>query len=211
MNKRIRLRGLLICFLVAMGVLTASGVWAVYCEDTKMTDTLPIRCVVMAVEYPGVRIAPGADVSMDIIFYNKGQANEDVDVWIARQPKGWNARIYTYHFGVTAVHVPWDSEEVLGFEAESPQDTKPGEYGFRIEARTKDGKFKMGRDIVVTVDKDAQKVPNEDVKADDERLGKPVELRVSVKASAVWGWICIAIIVAVLGGLIGVFRLVGKR
>jgi uncharacterized membrane protein len=49
------------------------------------------------------------------------------------------------------------------------------------------------------------------VMVDGERVNKNLELRVSVKASSVWGWIGIGIIVLVLLGLVGLFVYVGRR
>lgn len=44
-----------------------------------------------------------------------------------------------------------------------------------------------------------------------EKASKTLEFRTSVKASAVWGWIGIAIIVVVIVGLTGLFRWLGRR
>jgi len=49
------------------------------------------------------------------------------------------------------------------------------------------------------------------VKIDGEKASKTLEFRVGVKASAAWGWIGIAIIVAVVAGLFGLFRRLGRR
>jgi uncharacterized membrane protein len=49
------------------------------------------------------------------------------------------------------------------------------------------------------------------VMVEGERVSKNLELRVSVKASSVWGWIGIGIIVLVLLGLVGLFVYVGRR
>jgi uncharacterized membrane protein len=49
------------------------------------------------------------------------------------------------------------------------------------------------------------------VMVEGERINKNMELRVSVKASSVWGWIGIGIIVLVLLGLVGLFIYVGRR
>jgi uncharacterized membrane protein len=49
------------------------------------------------------------------------------------------------------------------------------------------------------------------VKIDGEKASKTLEFRVGVKASAAWGWIGIAIIVAVIAGLLGLFRKLGRR
>ena len=112
---------------------------------------LPERAITMAIEYPGVEISQDDDVSLDIIFYNKGRTDEDVAVWIAEKPKGWQARIKTYRFTVTGVHVPSDKDKSLTFEGDPEEGIKPGDYQFRINARTLDGKFRMSQAITVKV------------------------------------------------------------
>jgi len=49
------------------------------------------------------------------------------------------------------------------------------------------------------------------VRIDGEKVSKNLEFRVTVKASTAWGWIGIGIIVLVIGGLIGMFRWLGRR
>ncbi|MDP2645530.1 MAG: NEW3 domain-containing protein [Desulfobacterales bacterium] len=49
------------------------------------------------------------------------------------------------------------------------------------------------------------------VKVDGERASKNMEFRVTVKASTAWGWIGIGIILVVIGGLMGLFRFLGRR
>ena len=49
------------------------------------------------------------------------------------------------------------------------------------------------------------------VKVDGEKASKTLEFRVTVKASSAWGWVGIGIIVAVIAGLIGLFRWLGRR
>ena len=126
-------------------------------EDEKK----PERAIVMAAEYPGVEIAKDEDLSMDIIFHNKGRKDEDVEVWIADKPKGWNAKIKTYRYTVTGVHVPSGDDKTLTFEADPDEGVKPGEYQFRINARTLDGKFRMSQvvSIKVTADDGKSKEP----------------------------------------------------
>ena len=47
----------------------------------------PDRLITMAVEYPGAKIARDVDeVSMDIIFHNRGKSDENVNLWIAQKP-----------------------------------------------------------------------------------------------------------------------------
>jgi uncharacterized membrane protein len=49
------------------------------------------------------------------------------------------------------------------------------------------------------------------VNVEGEKASKIIEFRTTVKASAAWGWIGIGIIVAVIGGLFGIFRWLGRR
>ena len=40
----------------------------------------PERLITMAAEFPGIIVPTGEDVTMDIIFYNKGKRDEDVNI-----------------------------------------------------------------------------------------------------------------------------------
>ncbi|MBN2033618.1 MAG: hypothetical protein JW836_10100 [Deltaproteobacteria bacterium] len=70
------------------------------------------------------------------------------------------------------------------------------------------------KQIEMTVSPAAQALVGDyslNVMAEGERTNKNLEFRVSVKASSVWGWIGIGIIVLVLLGLVGLFVYVGRR
>jgi uncharacterized membrane protein len=125
--------------MVTLMVISASS----FAQTEK--EKLPARAISMAAEYPGVEIAKDEDVSMDIIFHNKGRKDENVEVWIAEKPKGWKAKIKTYRYTVTGIHVPSNEDKSLTFEADPEEGIKPGEYQFRINARTLDGKFRMSQ------------------------------------------------------------------
>ena len=112
----------------------------------------PERLIEMGAEYPVVVIAPDEEVSMDLIFHNRGRSNEDVEVWIETKPKNWKARIKTYRFTVMGVHVPSGQDKTLTFEAEPEKGVKPGEYKFDVKAKTPDGRFKMDQAIMVRVE-----------------------------------------------------------
>ena len=148
MKKRARRDQILvIIFAVILGSLILSvGTFAKEADENR-----PERQIVMAAEYPGVEVSKGEDVSMDIIFHNKGRQGESVDVWIAEKPKDWQARIKTYRYTVTGVHVPSDESKTLTFEADPDENVKPGEYPFRINARTPDGKFRMSQVVTIKV------------------------------------------------------------
>jgi uncharacterized membrane protein len=50
-----------------------------------------------------------------------------------------------------------------------------------------------------------------EIRANGEKVSKPVEFRVTVKASSLFGWIGIVIIIVVIGGLALLFRWLGRR
>ena len=137
--------------MVTLMVISASS----FAQAEK--EKLPARAISMAAEYPGVEIAKDEDVSMDIIFHNKGRKDENVEVWIAEKPKGWKAKIKTYRYTVTGIHVPSNEDKSLTFEADPEEGIKPGEYQFRINARTLDGKFRMSQAVTVKVTADEGK------------------------------------------------------
>jgi uncharacterized membrane protein len=148
MKKRARWDQIIvIIFAVVFGSLILSiGTFAKESDENR-----PEREIVMAAEYPGVEISKGEDVSMDIIFHSKGRQDENVEVWIAEKPKDWQTRIKTYRFTVTGVHVPSGDDKTLTFEADPDENVKPGEYPFRINARTMDGKFRMSQVVTIKV------------------------------------------------------------
>jgi uncharacterized membrane protein len=111
----------------------------------------PERSIEMAVEYPVVEVPPKEEVSLDLIFHNKGRSNENVDIWIDSSPKGWRARIKTYQFTVMGVHVPSGEDKRLTFEAVPDKGIKPGDYEFKVKAQTPDGQFKMAQTILIKV------------------------------------------------------------
>jgi uncharacterized membrane protein len=121
------------------------------CTAKQEDNDRPARSITMAAEYPGVEIPAEENVSMDIIFHNKGKSDENVDVWISDIAQGWKAKIKTYRFSVTGIHVPSGDNKTLTFEAEPGKDVTPGKYSFKIDAKTQDGRFTMAQTIVVTV------------------------------------------------------------
>ena len=152
--KRRKLDKLFLIISLAMVTLVIISVSS---SAEAQKEKLPARAISMAAEYPGVEISKDEDVSLDIIFHNKGRNDEDVEVWIAEKPKGWQARIKTYRFTVTGVHVPSDEDKTLTFQADPEEGLKPGDYQFRIDARTRDGKFKMSQTVTIKVTDDEGK------------------------------------------------------
>ena len=142
--------------IISLAMVTLMVISASSFAQTE-NEKLPARAISMAAEYPGVEITKDEDVSMDIIFHNKGRKDEDVEVWISEKPKGWKARIKTYRYTVTGVHVPSNENKSLTFEANPEEGIKPGDYKFRINARTSDGKFRMSQAVTVKVTADEGK------------------------------------------------------
>ncbi len=121
-------------------------------EKKGEEEKKPDRLIEMAAEYPVVVVAPKEEVSMDIIFHNRGKSNEDVEVWIDSMPKNWKSKIKTYKFTVMGAHVPSGQDKTLTFEATPDDKVKPGSYEFKIKAKTPDGKFNMAQTILVKVE-----------------------------------------------------------
>lgn len=138
---------------VFVGLIFSQWPCTAYGVENEKEEQKPARLIVMAAEYPGVVVSPEDDVNMDLIFHNKGRADETVNVKVVSVPKGWEARVKTYRFTVTGVHVPSGEDKTLTFEAEPDEDVKPGKYVFQIKAQTPDGQFKMAQTVTVTVKK----------------------------------------------------------
>ena len=148
-------------FLIISLVVLAWAILSGLCSAQVNDENRPARSITMATEYPGVKVPSEEDVSMDIIFHNKGRSDENVEVWLSDIPAGWNAKIKTYRFTVTGIHVPAGENKTLTFEAQPPKDVNPGKYTFQIEAKTQDGKFKMARNVLVIVTGAAEKVEDD--------------------------------------------------
>ena len=144
-----KIQNKLIFLLMAVTLLFA----VLALQGLAVGEEKPERLITMAAEYPGVEVPEGEDVSMDIIFHNKGKGDENVNIQIIQIPAGWEARIKTYKYTVTGVHVASGKDKTLTFEADPVDDIKPGKYRFRVEAQTQDGRFKMTENIYVNVKK----------------------------------------------------------
>jgi uncharacterized membrane protein len=127
--------------------LLFNGLTVAHAEETKK----PKRLIVMAAEYPGVEVPLDEDVSIDLIFHNKGTTDETLDVWVEEIPDGWKARVKTYRYTVMGLHVPAEEDKNITFEAEAGKDVTVGEYKFTIKAKTTDGKFDLTQNITVNL------------------------------------------------------------
>ena len=146
--RRTAFVGITIVFLLVVGTVLFRLPSTIYGQEN---EEKPARLIEMAAEYTGVEVPAEEDVSMDLIFYNKGRSDENVDVRIASVPEGWTAMVKTYRYTVTGVHVPSGEDKSLTFEAEPDEGVKPGTYEFQVKAQTPDGQFKMAQTIQVTV------------------------------------------------------------
>ncbi|MBW2302174.1 MAG: hypothetical protein JRF57_00525 [Deltaproteobacteria bacterium] len=141
------LYAVLVPFLLAM-IFVSYPAYA-YGEDDK--KQLPPREISVAPEYTGVIVQKGEDVSLDLNVKNGGQRDESIELSIPVIPKGWKARIKTYQFDVTGIHVESDSSRSVTFEAEPDKSVGPGKYVFEIKGKTLDGKLVSTSRFQVTV------------------------------------------------------------
>ncbi|MBW1982977.1 MAG: hypothetical protein JRJ12_17395 [Deltaproteobacteria bacterium] len=137
-NAARRHTGLLIVAIVLFCLLSSSIQLATAAENSK---DLPLRAISIAPEYTGVAVAKGEDVSIDLIVKNGGRRDENIFVTVTSVPAGWQARIKTYRFEVTGIHVPSDDSKNLTFELEPDKSVAPGKYSFAVTAKTDDGKL----------------------------------------------------------------------
>lgn len=136
--------------LAVLSVSLTSLSLAAASNEEKKKD-LPPRAISLAPEYTGVVINKGEGVSVDVNVINGGQQNEDIEVSLVSVPKGWKARIKTYSFGVTGVHVASDKSKSLTLKLDPEEGTEPGKYVFPIKAQTADGKLSSSSQITVLV------------------------------------------------------------
>ncbi|MDY0091706.1 MAG: NEW3 domain-containing protein [Candidatus Vecturithrix sp.] len=136
-------------------------VWSLPSFAQEAEEEKPDRLVTMALEYPGIKIPVEEDVSMKIMFHNKGKSDENVEIQVVETPEGWDAVIKTYKFTVTGIHVPSGETKTLDFEAEPNETVPPGLYEFKIEAQTSDQRFKMAQTLAVTVEETQQEETKE--------------------------------------------------
>ena len=111
------------------------------------------RAIRVGLEYTRVTVAKDATLTLDMPIFNLGEVPENVKVWIASAPKGWNAKIKAYNMeGVGGIYVEGGKTGKLTFEATPDKDLPPGDYAFRVEGATEDEQFTSGQDLVVTVE-----------------------------------------------------------
>jgi len=155
----------LIMFLVMAGLVISLSPCLAYGSDAADKKDMPERLIEMAAEHPGVEVPPDEDVSIDIVFHNKGRSDETLNVWVAKQPKGWKARIKTYKYTVMGLFVMSDSDKTLTFEADPEDGVTPGDYNFEIKAETPDGKFNLSQNLLIRVKpKEAEEKKDKGVK-----------------------------------------------
>lgn len=135
--------------LIPMLLVMIPAASSVFGEEAD--KQLPPREILVAPEYPGVIIQAGEEVSLDLKVKNGGRKDENIMLSIPTVPKDWKAKIKTYNFDVTGVHVTSDSTRSLTFQAEPGKDVGPGEYVFVVRGETDDGKLSSTGRLVVTV------------------------------------------------------------
>lgn len=156
--RRSRL-GQCFCVLVVFALTASVIMWSsVLGAEEEKKDDRPPRSIAMAPEYPGVIVPPGEEVQMDLILYNRGKSDENIDVELTSIPTGWKAKVKTYRFVVTGAYVKNGETSRLTFFAEPERkDIAPGTYVFKVRAQTQDRVLRSEQKITVTVSEEAEK------------------------------------------------------
>jgi uncharacterized membrane protein len=129
------------------GVITDGG--AVQGGD-KQNDR-PARGIAVYTDYSGIAIATGENVQMELTLENKGKADENIDVALAGVAKGWKAALRGVRYQVTGMYVPAGKTKTLSLNLEPEKGVGPGQYAFRFDAKTADGKFTSTHTLNVNV------------------------------------------------------------
>jgi uncharacterized membrane protein len=137
--------------ILSLALGTAALTPALAAEKKDKDDTRPERGVSVAFEYPGVVINTGDDATVDLIVKNKGKRDENISFTITASPKGWKSRIKTYSFGISGIFVPEDDQKTVQFNATPDKGTKPGNYVFRVNARSIDGVLTASPTLTITL------------------------------------------------------------
>lgn len=135
--------------LCLMVLLTPSLATRALSEEKKRD--LPQRAISIAPEYTGIVVSKGESVSIDLTVANGGREDESIEVAIPTVPQGWNAKIKTYSFDVTGVHVASDKSKSLTLKLDPQEEVAPGKYVFPITAQTIDGKLTASSRLTVTM------------------------------------------------------------
>jgi len=138
-------------FLTAVMIISLAIVPAAPASSEEKKKDLPPRAISVAPEYTGVVVTKGESVSVDLNVTNGGRQDESIEVSLPSVPKGWKARIKTYSFGVTGVHVPSDKSKSLTLKIDPEEGTGPGRYLFSVKAQTLDGKLSSSSQLSVVV------------------------------------------------------------
>jgi uncharacterized membrane protein len=142
------------CFTAFVVIIMILLIWSsappAWSNDEKKKD-LPPRAISIAPEYTGVVVSQGEGVSIDLNVTNGGRQDEDIDITLPSVPKGWKARIRTYSFGVTGIHVASDKAKSLTLKADPEEGLGPGKYVFSLKAQTGDGKLTSTGQLTVLV------------------------------------------------------------
>jgi len=156
--RRLEVAHRVLAFMVLAVAICLVVPWSALAAEKEKGDDRPPRAIAMAPEYPGVIVPPGEEVEMDLILYNKGRSDENITISITSIPKGWKARVKTYRFTVTGVHVKNGESSRLTFFAEpEKKEIAPGKYVFTVRAQTPDAFFVSEQQITVTVSEKAER------------------------------------------------------
>jgi uncharacterized membrane protein len=160
---RSKSHGFSLCMYVVAIMMLVGGllspVPAVFGDEKKEEKKdLPARGISVTPEYTGVVVSKGDDISLDVTVTNRGRQDEDIELSLPSVPKGWKARLKTYNFGVTGVHVKSDDHKTITLKLEPEKEVVPGDYTFLIDATTRDKQFTSSGRVIVRMEKKVEEI-----------------------------------------------------
>ncbi len=124
----------------------------VLAAEADKKDSRPERGIAVYTDYSGVAVPRGENVQMDLTLENKGRSDENIDVRITAVAKGWKATLKGARYQVNGMYVPEGKAKTLALNLEPEKGIGPGQYAFRFEAKTADGKFTSAHALSITVE-----------------------------------------------------------
>ncbi|MCD6339521.1 MAG: hypothetical protein J7M29_09115 [Verrucomicrobia bacterium] len=138
--------------------LCAAALFAATAAESKSKADMPERSVVVAFQYPSVKLTPEDTVSADLLVKNRGKKDETVLLEVAGKPKDWTVEIKRYGTVIGGIFVGSGEDATLTVSAR-PKDKNvkrlpPGEYRITVNGWTEDGVIQQRTSLTVRVEQE---------------------------------------------------------
>lgn len=126
---------------VVLALMVLAWTSSARATEDKARD-LPPRDLTVALQFPGLIIAAGDSVRVDLVVRNNGRSNETIVFAPIQGPEGWSTSIKGFGDRVTGLFILSEGKRTLTFNA-APLGgaAKPGTHRFTLAWKTTDGRL----------------------------------------------------------------------